>query len=110
MVAKIAANLRLSADGFAVRTSLVAGGHAVAIARQLRHGTDRRTDGQTEGSRYRLMPPPTVGRGHNNVIKNEPISTILIHRIPTKFDASGFAREKVTALPREMHVYHMVED
>ena len=25
--------------------------------RQLRHGTDRRTDRQTDGSRYRLMPP-----------------------------------------------------
>ena len=57
-VEKIAADLRPSADVSAVRTSLVAGGGSAAgsehanIPRQLRHGTDR----QTDGSRYRLMP------------------------------------------------------
>ena len=37
---------------------------ACLLPRQLRHGTDRRTDKRTDGSRYRLMPPP-LGRGHN---------------------------------------------
>ena len=51
-VAKIAADLRPSADVSAVRTSLVAGGGSAAgsqhanIPRQLRHGTDRQTDGR----------------------------------------------------------------
>jgi len=48
-VAKIAVDLRPSADGSAVRTSLVAGGSQAAaasmpIAYQLHHGTVRRTD------------------------------------------------------------------
>jgi len=67
-VAKIAADLRPSADVSTVRTSLVAGNGSAAgsqhanIPRQLRHGTDR----QTDGSRYRLMRP-TVGWGQDNI-------------------------------------------
>jgi len=35
---------------------------AAARLEQLRHATDRRTDRQTDGSRYRLMPSTA---GHN---------------------------------------------
>jgi len=58
-VAKIAADLRLSADGSAVRTSLVDG---VPIVYS---GTDSRTDRQKHGSRYSKVPPG-AGQGHNN--------------------------------------------
>jgi len=45
MAVRLAADLRLSADGSAVRTSLVAGG-GYSLG-QLRPGTDRQTDGRT---------------------------------------------------------------
>jgi len=57
MAVRLAADLRPSTDGSAVRTSLVAGGGPAYIL-----GWDR----QTDGSRYRLLPH-TAG-GHNNAI------------------------------------------
>ena len=45
MAVRLAADLRPSADGSAVRTSLVAGG-GYSLG-QLRPGTDRQTDGRT---------------------------------------------------------------
>jgi len=44
---------------------------------QLRHGTDRRTDRETDGSPYHLVSPHLLGRGHNErgeVQRSAPIS------------------------------------
>jgi len=58
----IVADLRPCADGSAVRTffwwpAVAAGSQHAYNLRQLRHGTDR----QTDGPRYRLMPPTAGG-------------------------------------------------
>jgi len=71
MAVRLTADLRPSADRSAVRTSLVAGGRPAAGSRHaFSLGWDRQTDRQTDGSRYRLMPPygcgtisgPSIGR------------------------------------------------
>jgi len=54
---RLAADLRPSADGPAVRTSLVAGQLQAASVPIAQAGTDRPTDRQTDGLRYCLMSP-----------------------------------------------------
>jgi len=57
---KIAADLRPSADGSAVRTSLVAGGGsqcADSLGGCAMGQTDGQMDRQRDGSRYSKMPP-----------------------------------------------------
>jgi len=79
MAVRLAADLRPSADGSAVRTPLVAGGgkaagslraaaadtvpKAAARLGQLRPGTDGQTDGRIAES---LNAPPPLRRGHTN--------------------------------------------
>ena len=84
MAVRLAADLRPSADESAVRTSLVVGqpagsqladslGSCATTPACYSLGWDRQTDGQTDGSQYRLMLP--LRRGHDNVIVNYPITT-----------------------------------
>jgi len=68
-VAKIAADLRPSADGSEVRTSLVAGGGSAAGSRRaysLGSCVIGQTDRQTDG-RIALFQNAPLGWGHNKV-------------------------------------------
>jgi len=54
-----------------VRSPHISGGWpAAGSLRAYSLGWDRRTDGQTDGSRYRLMPPPPLRLGHNKWSEN----------------------------------------
>jgi len=49
--------------------------HARLLGSQIiRYERDRRTDGQTDGQKQRLLPPSIRGRGHNNSSERSLVS------------------------------------